>query len=253
MRVVCNRCLSPPCHPFFVATKKWKESVHRPFRPIFGSFQKMDGVCPSSVPSNFLELPKKGRCLSVVRSVLFLGAFKEWTESVHRPFRPIFGSFQKMDGVCPSSVQSNFWDLPKKGGCLSLPCHPFFGASKKWMESPSSVQSNLWELPKNGWSLSIVRAVQFLGASKKGTVSVCRPFRPIFGSFQKMDGVCPSSVPSNFWELPKNGRSLSIVRATVSVCRPFRPIFGSFQKMDGVCPSSVQLNFWEFPKNGGGL
>jgi hypothetical protein len=63
-----------------------------------------------------------------------------------------------------------------------------------------------------------------------------------------MDGVCPSSVPSNFWELPKKGRRLSIVRGTVSVCRPFRPIFGSFQKMDGVCPSSVQLNFWEFPK-----
>ena len=175
-------------------------------------------VCPSSVSSNFWELPKNGRSLSIVRAVQFLGSSKKGRVSVCRPFRPIFGSFKKLDGVCPSSVPSNFW-----------------------------------ELPKNGWSLSIVRAVQFLGASKKGTVSVCRPFRPIFGSFQKMDGVCPSSVPSNFWELPKNGRSLSIVRGTVSVCRPFRPIFGSFQKMDGVCPSSVQLNFWEFPKNGGGL
>ena len=138
--------------------------------------------------------------------------------SVRHPFRQIFGSFQKMDGVCPSSVPSNFWDLPKKGGCLS-----------------------------------VVRSVLILGASKNWTESVHRPFRPIFGSFQKMDGVCPSSVPSNFWELPKKGRCLSIVRGMVSVCRPFRPIFGSFQKMDGVCPSSVLLNFWEFPKNGGGL
>ena len=193
-------------------------SVRHPFRPIFGSFQKMDGVCPSSVPSNFWELPKKGRCLSVVRSVLFLGAFKKWTESVHRPFRPIFGSFQKMDGVCPSSV----------GRCLSVVRSVLFlGASKKWTESvhrpcclifgsfqkmeevyrncPSSVLSNFWELPKNGRSLSIVRAVLFLGASKKGTVSVCRSCRPIFGSFKKIDGVCPLSVLSNFWEFLKNG------------------------------------------------
>ena len=71
------------------------------------------------------------------------------------------------------------------------------------MVCPSSVPSNFWELPKNGRSLSIVRAVQFLGASKKWTESVHRPW----------DGVCLSSVPSYFWELPKNGRSLSIVRA----------------------------------------
>ena len=206
-------------------------SVRHPFRQIFGSFQKMDGVCPSSVPSNFWDLPKKGGCLSVVRSVLFLGASKNWTESVHRPFRPIFGSFQKMDGVCPSSVPSNFWELPKKGRCLS-----------------------------------VVRSVLFLGASKKWTESVHRPCCLIFGSFQKMEEVyrnCPSSVLSNFWELPKNGRSLSIVRAvlflgaskkgTVSVCRSCRPIFGSFKKIDGVCPLSVLSNFWEFPKNGRGL
>ncbi len=115
-------------------------SVH-PFRPIFGSFQKMDGVCPSSV----------GRCLSVVRSVLFLGASKKWTESVHRPCCLIFGSFQKMEEVyrnCPSSVLSNFWELQKKGRCLT-----------------------------------VVRTVQFLGASKKLTESVHCRCCPIFGSF----------------------------------------------------------------------
>ena len=185
-------------------------SVRHPFRPIFGSFQKMDGVCPSSVPSNFWDLPKKGGCLSRPCPPFF-GASKKWKESVHRPFRPIFGSFQKMDGVCPSSVPSNFWELPKKGGCLYIVCgtvsvcrpfRPIFGSFQK-MDGvcPSSVQP----LPKNGRSLSIVRAVLFLGASKKGTVSVCRSCRPIFGSFKKIDGVCPLSVLSNFWEFPKNG------------------------------------------------
>ena len=162
-----------PCRPFFGASKKWTESVHRPFRPIFGSFQKLDGVCPSPVPSYFWELPKKGRCLSVVCSVLFLGASKKWTESVHPLCCPIFGSFQNM--------------------------------VKVYRKCPSSVLSNFWELPKIGRSLSIVRAVQFLGASKKGTVSVCPSCRPIFGSFKKIDGVCPLSVLSNFWEFPKNG------------------------------------------------
>ena len=98
---------------------------------------------------------------------------------------------------------------------------------------PSSVPSNFWELPKNGWSLSIVRAVQFLGASKKGTVSVCRPFRPIFGSFQKMDGVCPSSVPSNFWELPKNGRGLSVTRPVL--------FLGASKKWKGSVPHPLLL------------
>ena len=58
-----------------------------------------------------------------------------------------------------------------------------------------------------------------------------------------MDGVCPSSVPSNFWEVPKNGRGLSII-----LC----PIFEIFQKMDGICLSSVPSNFWELLKNGWG-
>ena len=74
------------------ASKKWTGSVRHPFRPIFGSFQKMDGVCLS------------------IRSVQFLGASKKWTESVHRPW----------DGVCLSSVPSNFWELPKNGRGLSI-------------------------------------------------------------------------------------------------------------------------------------
>jgi hypothetical protein len=141
-------------------------SVH-PFRPIFGSFQKMDGVCPSSV----------GRCLSVVRSVLFLGASKKWTESVHRPCSLIFGSFQKMEEVyrnCPSSVLSNFWELPKKlTESVHRPCRSVFGSfQERDVVCLSFVPSNFWELQKNWRSLSIVRAVQFLGVSEKWTRSI---------------------------------------------------------------------------------
>ena len=214
----------------------------------------MEGVCPSSVPSNFWELPKNGWSLSIIRALQFLGASKKETVSVCCPFRPIFGSFQKMDGVCPSSVPSNFWELPRNGRSLSIvralvsvcrPFRPIFGSFQK-MDGvcPSSVQSNFRELPNKGRCLSVVRSVLFLGASKKWTESVHRPCSLIFGSFQKMEEVyrkCPSSVLSNFWELPK--------KLTESVHRPCRSVFGSFQERDGVCLSFVPSNFWELQKN----
>ncbi len=91
--------------------------------------KKTDGVCPSSIPSYFLELQKNGRGLSIVLVLIrhqfdvseiwervtylrvcpssvssnFWELPKNWQGLSVHPFRPIFGSFQKMDGVCPSS------------------------------------------------------------------------------------------------------------------------------------------------------
>jgi hypothetical protein len=79
-----------------------------------------------------------------------------------------------MDGVCPSSVPPNFWELPKNGRGLSIILVLILRAIQYLPEGHLILQF-LGAYKKNGGGMSVIRSVLFLGASKKWTGSLHRP------------------------------------------------------------------------------
>ena len=82
-----------------------------------------------------------------------------------------------MDEVCPSSVSSNFWELPKNGRGLSIVLVLIRHQSKQYYVKCYLPEGHpiSGSFQKNRRGMSVIHSVLFLGASKKWTGSVHCP------------------------------------------------------------------------------